>query len=158
MVQSFAVGFSLVSVFFFQSSKLDLQTLIVPSAGAVLCRNFLWCLHTMSLVSAAFVVVVLVVIMVLGDLVGTGSASLSSWTCSLKSVLLLQWRSVTVRGSYDSKKYTWGQIFLKSLLAWPIYSVLALLQTLSHHHSFGHSAITHADQHFSLSDLAYVCK
>ena len=53
---------------------------LVPGAGAVLCRKCQWCFHTMSLVSAAAFIagVVLTMIMVLGDLVGTGSASLSS--------------------------------------------------------------------------------
>ena len=46
---------------------------------------------------AAFVVViVLVMVVVLGDSADTGSAGVSSWTCSLKSVASLPYRSTTV--------------------------------------------------------------
>jgi len=53
-----------------------------PFSVGIACGGF-----TTGLVSAAFVVVVvLVMVAVLGDSVGAGSADVSSWACSLKSV------------------------------------------------------------------------
>ena len=54
----------------------------VPFSVGITCGGF-----TMGFVSAAFVVVVVLVVDVaLGDSADTGSAGVSSWACSLKSV------------------------------------------------------------------------
>ena len=57
----------------------------VPFSVGITCGGF-----TAGFVSAAFVVVVvLVVVVLLGDSADTGSPGVSSWACSLKSVVSL---------------------------------------------------------------------
>ena len=64
-----------------------------PFSVGITCGGF-----TTGFVSAAFVVVVvLVVVMVLGDLADTGSAGVSSWACSLKSVTVEIYDGISVR-------------------------------------------------------------